>query len=158
MDIKNVILSFQKDCSNIFQNKEYISMQELKKKMQIYAPYYQTCKNKPETVIQESATVNQEELQSFIKEMEQIPEKVEAHNHRFIEEQLQVLKPYFDNILKEIDPNIMLDEEQRRAVLTDEKYCLLIAGAGAGKTTTMAAKVRYLVEKKHIRPEEIIVI
>ena len=158
MDIKNVILSFQKDCSNIFQNKEYISMQELKKKMQIYAPYYQTCKNKPETVIQESATVNQEELQSFIKEMEQIPEKVEEHNHRFIEEQLQVLKPYFDNILKEIDPNIMLDEEQRRAVLTDEKYCLLIAGAGAGKTTTMAAKVRYLVEKKHVRPEEIIVI
>lgn len=67
-------------------------------------------------------------------------------------------KDYFDNILKQIDPNIQLDEEQRRAVITDDDYCLLVAGAGAGKTTTMAAKVKYLVERKNIDPGEIIVI
>ena len=27
----------------------------------------------------------------------------------------------------------MLDEDQRRVILTDEDYCLVIAGAGAGK-------------------------
>lgn len=31
-------------------------------------------------------------------------------------------KDYFDNILKEIDPEIQLDDEQRRAVITDDKY------------------------------------
>ena len=67
-------------------------------------------------------------------------------------------KDYFDNILAEIDPKIRLDDEQRRAVVTDDDYCLLVAGAGAGKTTTMAAKVKYLVEKKHVNPEEIMVI
>ena len=67
-------------------------------------------------------------------------------------------KDYFDNILKEIDPEIQLDDEQRRAVITDDDHCLLVAGAGAGETTTMAAKVKYLVEKKHVSPEEIIVI
>lgn len=35
---------------------------------------------------------------------------------------------------------------------------LVIAGAGAGKTTTIAAKVKYLVEKKHIEPDQILVI
>ena len=57
-----------------------------------------------------------------------------------------------------VDPNVILDQEQRKAVLTDDNYCILIAGAGAGKTTTMAAKVRYLVEKQRVDPQDIIVI
>jgi DNA helicase-4 len=34
----------------------------------------------------------------------------------------------------------------------------LVAGAGAGKTTTMAAKVKYLVEKQQVNPKDIVVI
>lgn len=51
-----------------------------------------------------------------------------------------------------------MDEDQRRVILTDEDYCLVIAGAGAGKTTTVAAKVKYLVEKKGIEPSQILVL
>lgn len=40
----------------------------------------------------------------------------------------------------------------------EEDYMLVIAGAGAGKTATIAAKVKYLVEKKHIEPDQILVI
>ena len=43
-------------------------------------------------------------------------------------------------------------------MLSDEDYTLVIAGAGAGKTTTVAAKVKYLVEKKGVNPEQILVI
>ena len=53
---------------------------------------------------------------------------------------------------------IGFDEDQRRVVLTDEDYCLVIAGAGAGKTTTVAAKVKYLVDKKEIDPSQILVV
>ena len=67
-------------------------------------------------------------------------------------------KEYLDHILEEVDPAIVLDEDQRRVVLTDEDYCLVIAGAGAGKTTTVAAKVKYLVEKKGIDPSQILVV
>ena len=67
-------------------------------------------------------------------------------------------KEYLDNILKSIDPTILLDEDQRRVVLADEDYCLVIAGAGAGKTTTVAAKVKYLVDKKKIDPSQILVV
>ena len=90
--------------------------------------------------------------------LEDLKNLVGQHNQNFITEKLESEKPYLDTILKEIDPNIMLDEDQRKVVLTDEDYCLVIAGAGAGKTTTVAAKVKYLVEKRGIKPEEILVV
>ena len=83
---------------------------------------------------------------------------VESHNEKYIQWAMQTEKKYLDNILHEVDPVIMLDDDQRRVVLTDEDYCLVIAGAGAGKTTTVAAKVKYLVEKKNIDPKQILVV
>ena len=80
------------------------------------------------------------------------------HNNNYIFHHLESEKLYLDTILSCVDPNINLDEEQRRVVLSDEDYTLVIAGAGAGKTTTVAAKVKYLVEKKDINPNQILVI
>lgn len=85
-------------------------------------------------------------------------EIVTLHNKKFLEKHLVSDKKYLDNVLKKVDPSINLDDEQRRVVLSDEDYTLVIAGAGAGKTTTVAAKVKYLVEKKGILPEQILVI
>ena len=82
----------------------------------------------------------------------------QEHNESYIVDHLHSEKSYLDRILYEVDPNILLDDEQRRVVLSDEDYTLIIAGAGAGKTTTVAAKVRYLVEKRHIDPKQILVI
>ena len=87
-----------------------------------------------------------------------IPTSVEKHNKAYVASHLKSEKEYLDTILKTIDPVINLDDEQRNVVLSDEDYTLVIAGAGAGKTTTVAAKVRYLVEKKGIKPEQILVI
>ena len=83
---------------------------------------------------------------------------IKSHNDKFIQRHLKEDKKYLDNILLKCDPGIILDDEQREVVLSDEDHTLVIAGAGAGKTTTVAAKVRYLVEKLNIRPEQILVI
>lgn len=83
---------------------------------------------------------------------------IAKHNDQYIHRHLNEDKEYLDNILVSVDPKIKLDEEQRRVVLSDEDYTLVIAGAGAGKTTTVSAKVRYLVEKKGISPDQILVI
>lgn len=85
-------------------------------------------------------------------------EIVTKHNHAFLQKHLVSEKQYLDDVLKQVDPAINLDEEQRRVILSDEDYTLVIAGAGAGKTTTVAAKVKYLVEKKHVNPDQILVI
>ncbi|MGN0179134.1 MAG: UvrD-helicase domain-containing protein [Monoglobaceae bacterium] len=83
---------------------------------------------------------------------------VDTHNEEYIQRAIKNEKTYLDNILSDVDPKIKLDDDQRRVILTDEDYCLVIAGAGAGKTTTVAAKVKYLVEKKDVSPSQILVV
>lgn len=51
-----------------------------------------------------------------------------------------------------------LDEAQKDAVVCEEENCLVIAGAGSGKTLTIAGKVAYLVKEKGIKPEHILLI
>jgi len=71
---------------------------------------------------------------------------------------LKIDDPYFDNVLIKVDPKIKLDKEQREVIISKDKNTLVVAGAGAGKTTTMAAKVKYLVERQTVKPEEIIIV
>ena len=97
--------------------------------------------------------ITEGEVLKVIDLYDHLGEKVDAANDEYIKNQMISEKDYLDNILKEVDPVIVLDEDQRRVILTDEDYCLVIAGAGAGKTTTVAAKVKYLVEKKGIEQQ-----
>ena len=83
---------------------------------------------------------------------------VDKHNDEYVAKALKSEEKYLDSILVQVDPAIKLDMDQRKVVLTDEDYSLVIAGAGAGKTTTVAAKVKYLVEKKGVDPRQILVV
>lgn len=94
----------------------------------------------------------------YIKDLSKVSPTIKKHNDRFVSAHLISERNYLDNILRECDPNISLDDEQREVVLSNEDYTLVIAGAGAGKTTTVAAKVKYLVEKQGINPSQILVI
>ena len=53
--------------------------------------------------------------------------------------------------------NIKLDKEQKQALYTDEINTLVLASAGSGKTLTICAKVKYLIEN-NINPKEILVL
>ena len=68
------------------------------------------------------------------------------------------LKNYFKTMFSNVDKNIVLDDDQINAILSDDKYALILAGAGTGKTTTMVAKVKYLVDIKKVDPSKILVI
>ncbi len=82
---------------------------------------------------------------------------IDVYNDLVLNKMYSDNRDYFDNMYKGIDDNIHLDEEQCKAILADEKYSLIIAGAGTGKTTTMVSKVKYLVDKKNADPEKILV-
>jgi len=97
-------------------------------------------------------------VNSVLSAYESVTSMVDRANDNYVEKRMREEKDYLDGILKEADPNILLDDDQRRVIYTDEDYCLVIAGAGAGKTTTVSAKVKYLVDKKGIKPEQILVI
>lgn len=108
-------------------------------------------------------SISKDRIERFLLDYEDLANEtrskiIDHHNDAYLKRHLQSEKSFLDNVLKKVDPAINLDEEQRRVVLSDDDYTLVIAGAGAGKTTTVAAKVRYLVEKKGIDPEQILVI
>lgn len=98
------------------------------------------------------------EIQYVLDSYADMESLIDQHNEGFIAEAMVREKDYLDNVLKAVDPVVSLDDDQRRVVLTDEDYCLVIAGAGAGKTTTVAAKVKYLVDKQGIKPSQILVV
>ena len=79
-------------------------------------------------------------------------------NDVFVEKMLKEEESYLDTLLNKVDTKIRLDDKQRRVVLRDEDHTLVVAGAGAGKTTTIAAKVKYLVERHHVDPQKILII
>ena len=82
---------------------------------------------------------------------------IERYNNRVLEKEYIRYKDYFDSMYNGVDPNIKLDKDQIKAILADEDYSLIIAGAGTGKTTTMASKVKYLVDIKKVAPSKILV-
>jgi len=83
---------------------------------------------------------------------------LEDHNNKWINKELLKNQNFLNTMFDKIDPNIKLDDEQKKAIVCDEDYSLVIAGAGSGKTTTMAAKVNYLVNIKKVDPKKIAVI
>lgn len=97
-------------------------------------------------------------VRELCTDYENIMTVVDSVNESYLEQKKKEEKEYLDNILKKVDPQICLDENQREVILSDEDYGLVVAGAGAGKTTTVAAKVKYLVEKQHIDPAQILII
>ena len=77
-----------------------------------------------------------------------IPQK---HNEKFVQEELANNKEYFDTVLK-----YPLDKQQRASIVKLEDNCLVISSAGSGKTSTSVAKIKYLVDKRHIAPARIL--
>ena len=161
-NLGNVLISFDQDYSRLFSSERYISHRDMAQMQKAYGEYYKSLKNRMIYQYVEnhasSLRIDIPALQAFLRKMHTLDGDVAAHNSAYVEKTLELEREYFDHILEKIDPNIRLDDEQRRAVITDDDHCLLVAGAGAGKTTTMAAKVKYLVEPKQVNPEEIIVI
>jgi len=154
------------ECNDFFalllKQEKYIAKSEYREKWEEYAPTIEFF-----SLLKSSGTlehfckknrIRKEKVDDIIDAFNDIEKRVDKHNDEYISSALIKEKDYLDTVLQSVDSNIVLDNDQRRVVLTDEDYCLVIAGAGAGKTTTVAAKVKYLVDKQDIDPKQILVI
>ncbi len=79
--------------------------------------------------------------------------RIDAHNHAFLGQQKTELKSFFDTI--ETSP---LTDEQVEACICMDDNVLVIAAAGSGKTSTMVAKVGYVLERGLATPDQILVL
>lgn len=161
------LIAFETELDELLNADKYIARRDYQHLLQSYRELYdqfQTLKkSKTLAYFCDNNGIELERVEAFMKSYDDLiaedgSKVITAHNDNYVNQHLQSEKTYLDNILKKVDPAICLDEEQRQVVLSDEDYTLVIAGAGAGKTTTVAAKVKYLVDRKHIDPKQILVI
>lgn len=156
------LLVFKKQMDTLLSNDHYVARSEYSQMLieaKATMDYFEVLKNSG--MLKLFCTNNDVDVhlvESTLAAFKDFSNLMDQHNEAYIQRAMVNEKLYLDMILREVDPVIMLDDDQRRVVLTDEDYCLVIAGAGAGKTTTVAAKVKYLVEKKGVDPEQILVV
>jgi DNA helicase-4 len=76
------------------------------------------------------------------------------YNRKFVEQRKREYGYLFNK------GKLSLDSEQQTAVVTDDKYNLVIAGAGAGKTEVLITRIAYLTERKPdtVQPNRILAI
>ena len=93
------------------------------------------------------------EIESFENRFSNLSRELRHLKEQSLTEESRRLDPLFSDI-----DGKSLDDPQRRVVLSDEGRTLVLAGAGSGKTLTIAGKVKYLCEEKKVDPKEILLI
>ena len=90
------------------------------------------------------------DIRAFLEDPDRAREKA---NEVFVEKELVESRALFDRI--EARP---LTEEQRRAVVIDDHRNLVVAAAGSGKTSVIAAKAGWLIRRGFRRPSELLLL
>lgn len=92
-------------------------------------------------------------LHHFILRYDDLEGIAKRHNATFESKQLAQHKEFFDTVLA-----YPLDPQQKHAILTLEDNTLVVSAAGSGKTSTMVAKIKYLINCQHYDPAKILVL
>ena len=94
-----------------------------------------------------------EQMSKLIDDFTSINRLIKEHNETTTRERLEESRDFFDSCLA-----YPLDEQQRRSIISEEENCLVVSSAGSGKTSSIVGKVKYLIEKKGIKPQKILLI
>jgi len=79
--------------------------------------------------------------------------EIESWNTNFI----KIEKAKFNGFFNKIEKTSLTDEQIESAIIMEDRN-LVIAAAGSGKTSTLVAKVGYIINKGYALPEEILVL
>lgn len=89
----------------------------------------------------------------FLSIYDYLKENRKNYNDLFVQIESEKFKDFFNHL-----DAYPLSFNQIEAIIRDEDNSLVIAGAGTGKTTTISAKVAYLLEKGLAKPEDLLII
>jgi DNA helicase IV len=122
----------------------WVQRDQIKSKYSAVGKYF---KNKTEFYKRE------ETVKQFNEIFSDFDNYIIRYNQNYVRTQKEKLNQYFDDV-----EGKKLDDQQRTALITAEYSNLIIAGAGSGKTLTILGKVKYLIEQKNVKPEDILLL
>lgn len=132
------------DFNNSINVNSYISNKQISIIKNQFKELYQETKAKKTKTISDK---------KFIKDYQKQNRLIQKCNDKFVDYEIKRTKDLLDNI-----NGYPLDYNQRKVVVTDEDAILVVAGAGSGKSLTMIGKIRYLIEERNIKEDEILCI
>lgn len=132
----------------------YISNTKLQELLTDYDYYFDIVLKLLEYCVDYEYLSDKSNLLKFPKNSDDLIHIAPDANKSYVERELKENKHLFDNVV----PGKPLDENQRNAVVIDEDNTQIIAGAGCGKTLTLQAKAKYLIETKNVDVNEILAI
>ncbi len=94
-----------------------------------------------------------DKIVKFAEDYGTIHRYILKHNEEVVKAKLNDNAVFFDNCL-----SYPLDSQQRLSIVMEEDNSLVVSSAGSGKTSSIVGKVKYLIEKEHVRPERILLI
>lgn len=148
---KSIFIDIETDLKNSF-NGHIMSSSEEEQFTQYYAEFFHEVISLQKSLevfhIEPSETISK-----FTLDFRSIHSIVKRHNEQVIQDTLDTNKDFFDHCLK-----YPLDNQQRRSIVSEEDNCLVVSSAGSGKTSSIVGKVRYLIDIKHINPQNILLI
>jgi len=126
-ELRNALIAFDHSCQTFFSQEHYITAQELDSLQSSFGTWAESLRDKAAyEYCREHAprfAVDFSMLNACLRRFESLRQDAERHNTAYIDRIAQREAAYFDNLLRDIDPAIRLDAEQRRAVVTDDDYC-----------------------------------
>lgn len=147
----SLINSAKSFLNQIENHREVYFTNSMKERLQIdYHDAFNSLCSKPALL---KVSSKDESLNKFLETYKNLDQLVKEWNEQYVAQELESNKDFLSNV-----DGKSLDPQQRKAVVIDEDNNLVIAGAGSGKTLTITGKVKYLVEKKAVKPEEILLI
>ena len=146
----DAIYAFNKNHTEI--TKRYISGYDAYQFISTYRQLYDTIRFKAYKVLPDFRS-EQQLLERLEADYVAFPTHIDRLNEEFVRKELEACSDLLDNV-----EGKSLDEQQREAVIINQDNSLVIAGAGSGKTTTIAGKVLYLTKRLGVDPKEILLI
>ncbi|MDA9834979.1 UvrD-helicase domain-containing protein [Gammaproteobacteria bacterium] len=96
---------------------------------------------------------NPADVKSRFKSLEEYRKEINNYRNRKLQSLLKNNAQFFDNLFA-----YPLTEEQRIAAVNDSNSSLVLASAGSGKTSTLLGKYLYLINKRGIEPNDILIL
>ena len=112
-DASNYLITFEQEYQSLFSPSHFITQRELNRIFAIYEPIIGMLTNNGASW----QGLNIIAVEDFLFKYESINEMAATHNSDFVNRKVVENETYFDSLLDNIDNNIVLDEEQRRAVV-----------------------------------------